>query len=117
MHSRRNHADVFGIRRDVLTTLCKQVDHQGGSVTRIKRLIAVVAAALTLATMGSGGALAETNGGGNSANAPGQAKAGENCSNTINRQSANEVSAGGGPKAGVLAPTNCDHFFGSPGKP
>jgi hypothetical protein len=86
-------------------------------MTRIKTLIAVSVAALTLAAMGSGGALASTNGGGNSANAPGQAKAEENCSNTIDRQSANEVSAGGGPKAGVLAPTNCDHFFGSPGQP
>jgi len=27
------------------------------------------------------------------------------------------VAAGGGPKAGVVAPTNCDKFFGAPGKP
>ena len=86
-------------------------------MTRIKRLIVVAAAASTLAATGSGGALAQTNGGGNSANAPGQAKAGNNCGNTIDKQSGNGVSAGGGPKDGVLAPTNCDHFFGAPGKP
>jgi len=50
-------------------------------------------------------------GGGNSGDAPGQAKAAENCSQTIDRQIENGVSAGGGKKAGVLAPTNCDHFF------
>jgi hypothetical protein len=30
---------------------------------------------------------------------------------SIGKQSANGVSAGGGPKAGVPAPTNCDHFY------
>ena len=33
------------------------------------------------------------------------------CGNTIARQSENGVTAGGGPKAGIPAPTNCDHFF------
>ncbi len=41
----------------------------------------------------------------------------DNCSATVDRQSVNGVSAGGGPKAGVPAPTNCDKFFGAPGKP
>jgi hypothetical protein len=36
---------------------------------------------------------------------------GANCSNTIERQTERGVAAGGGPKAGFLAPTNCDHFF------
>jgi hypothetical protein len=33
------------------------------------------------------------------------------CGDTIARQSDNGVTAGGGPKAGIPAPTNCDHFF------
>ena len=41
----------------------------------------------------------------------------ENCGATIDRQTAGGVAAGGGPKEGVPAPTNCDHFFGAPGKP
>ena len=82
-------------------------------MSRIKAAVAVSGVALALAVSG-GSALAQTNGGGNSSNAPGQAKAAANCGNTIDRQSANGVSAGGGPKAGVPAPTNCDHFFQTP---
>jgi hypothetical protein len=37
------------------------------------------------------------------------------CEASIDKQSANGVSAGGGPKAGVPAPTNCDHFYQSNG--
>jgi hypothetical protein len=37
------------------------------------------------------------------------------CQNNISKQSANGVTAGGGPKAGILAPTNCDHFFQASG--
>jgi hypothetical protein len=33
------------------------------------------------------------------------------CENNIDKQSAKKVAAGGGPKAGIPAPTNCDHFF------
>ena len=33
------------------------------------------------------------------------------CEKNIDKQTAKGVSAGGGPKAGVPAPTNCDHFF------
>ena len=33
------------------------------------------------------------------------------CDATIDRQTAGGVSAGGGPKAGVPAPTNCDHYY------
>jgi hypothetical protein len=40
----------------------------------------------------------------------------ENCIATIIRQSERGVFAGGGPKAEIPAPTNCDHFFGAPGK-
>jgi hypothetical protein len=37
------------------------------------------------------------------------------CEKNIDKQTAKGVSAGGGPKAGVPAPTNCDHFFQSSG--
>ena len=33
------------------------------------------------------------------------------CGDVIARQSDKGVAAGGGPKAGIPAPTNCDHFF------
>ncbi len=79
----------------------------------IKKSTAV--AALTMSLLFSGGsALAVSNGGGNSGNAPGQANAMENCEATIDRQIEKGVSAGGGKKAGVLAPTNCDKFFNQP---
>ena len=35
----------------------------------------------------------------------------EGCLNTVITQSETGVEAGGGPKEGVLAPTNCDHYF------
>ena len=38
-------------------------------------------------------------------------KAVQHCTDTIIRQTEREIEAGGGPKAGILAPTNCDHFF------
>jgi hypothetical protein len=38
-------------------------------------------------------------------------KAVEKCFANIDKQTAKEISAGGGPKAGVPAQTNCDHFF------
>jgi hypothetical protein len=38
-------------------------------------------------------------------------KAVANCEANITKQALNGVSAGGGPKAGIPAPTNCDHFF------
>jgi hypothetical protein len=41
----------------------------------------------------------------------------ENCDSTVDRQTEGDVSAGGGPKEDVPAPTNCDHFYGAPGKP
>jgi hypothetical protein len=35
----------------------------------------------------------------------------ENCGGVIMTQSDAGIEAGGGPKEGILAPTNCDHFF------
>lgn len=54
-------------------------------------------------------------GGGNSSNAPGQANALDNCEAAVMTQSDAGVSAGGGPKAGVPAPANCDHYFQTTG--
>jgi hypothetical protein len=44
-------------------------------------------------------------------NAPGQQKAFSNCVSVILGQTGKGITAGGGPKAGIPAPTNCDHFF------
>jgi len=38
----------------------------------------------------------------------------EACGNTVDRQTEKGVAAGGGPKADIPAPTNCDHFFQAP---
>jgi hypothetical protein len=38
-------------------------------------------------------------------------KAVENCERNIDKQSEKGIAAGGGKKEGILAPTNCDHFF------
>jgi hypothetical protein len=65
----------------------------------------------------AGTALAETNGGGKSGDAPGQANAGANCTNVWQNLQANLI-AGGGPKSQPVGdppfttgPTNCDHFW------
>jgi hypothetical protein len=76
----------------------------------------VTCAALGLGAV-SAGAFSNPGSNGNAANAPGQATAKANCSAAFDRQDANGVSAGGGPKAGEPGPLNCDHFFGAPGKP
>lgn len=34
-----------------------------------------------------------------------------NCAEVVAKQAAKGIAAGGGPKEGILAPTNCDHFF------
>jgi hypothetical protein len=56
-------------------------------------------------------ALALSNGGGNSADAPGQANAKENCHQAYVGQNARGVQAGGGPKAAETGPLNCDHYW------
>jgi hypothetical protein len=56
-------------------------------------------------------ASAQTNGGGNSANAPGQERAQANCIHVWSEIQADLV-AGGGPKTELVSgPTNCDHFW------
>jgi hypothetical protein len=64
---------------------------------------------------------AESNGGGNSANAPGQVNAKANCSAVYHNQFDNGVLAKGGPKSGYgdpafNTPDNCDHYYGAPGQ-
>ena len=80
-------------------------------MTRTKLLAAVAAAALA-ATTGASNATAFNP---DNPNTPPVAI--DNCFANIEKQAAKGVSAGGGPKAGVPAPTNCDKFFGAPGKP
>ena len=71
---------------------------------------------LTLALVLTGPAALAIPGLGESEGAPGQEIALQNCIDTIIRQSEAGVAAGGGPKAGVPAPTNCDKFFNPSGE-
>jgi hypothetical protein len=79
----------------------------------MRRVIVIVS--LTLALVLTGPAALAIPGLGESEGAPGQEIALQNCMDTITRQSEAEITAGGGPKAGVLAPTNCDKFFNPSG--
>jgi hypothetical protein len=80
-------------------------------MTRTKLLAAIAAAGIAV-TAGASSATAYNP---DNPNTPQVAI--DNCGANVEKQSANGVSAGGGPKAGILAPTNCDKFFGAPGKP
>ena len=71
---------------------------------------ALLSLALALAG-GSTSFAAAPPGAGKSAAAPGQARAAANCSATVGRQVAKGVAAGGGKKAGIPGPANCDHSF------
>jgi hypothetical protein len=87
----------------------------------MKRIITVLTIAALMAVMmvaGAGYAFAYANpdNQGNASNAPGQENAIENCVQNIEKQTENDVSAGGGPKEDVPAPTNCDKFFPPPGQ-
>jgi hypothetical protein len=77
----------------------------------MKKWIAFIAVALF-----SGGAIAASNGGGNSANAPGQANAIANCGANIAKQNANgqtgaNTGSANDSKQLNTAVTNCDHFW------
>jgi hypothetical protein len=87
----------------------------------MKRMAVVVASMAAVVLGASGNAIAQTNGGGNSANAPGQERAASQCENVWSNLQA-ELRAGGGPKSGPSVgpigtfpdgsgPTNCDHFW------
>ena len=86
-------------------------DLRSALVNRTKPFAAVAAAAFAL-TAGAPGAFAYAP---DNPNTPQVAI--EKCEATIGTQSDLGVAAGGGQKAGVVAPTNCDKFFGAPGKP
>jgi hypothetical protein len=75
-----------------------------------KRALGIVAAsAFAIAAIGAPAA-AFTNGGGNSADAPGQANAFENCLAVLAKQYEKGVIPGNGAHAGDAA-TNCDHYW------
>ena len=80
-------------------------------MSRTKLLAAVAAAALSVAA----GASSATAYNPNNPHTPQVAI--DKCTANIDKQIAKGISAGGGPKAGELGPTNCDKFFGAPGKP
>jgi hypothetical protein len=68
--------------------------------------------------LGSGHALAQSPGNGNSGNAPGQGVAAFQCGVVIYRQETYGPETGGGPKStdpNFSGPTNCDHFWQSSG--
>ena len=84
------------------------------------RTVSTIVAIIALALATASGGLAQSNGGDNSATAPGQEEAAANCENVWSNIQLTLV-AGGGPKSlpvdvggGVIAnsgPTNCDHFW------
>jgi hypothetical protein len=67
----------------------------------MKRILAAAAVATATALVGAAAAPASA----------ANDTSGVNCESVINMQTANGVLALGGPKADILAPTNCDHFF------
>ena len=80
-------------------------------MTRTK-LVAALAAAGIAVSAGASSATAY-----NPANPNTPQVAIDKCGANIDKQIARGTTAGGGPKAGELGPTNCDKFFGAPGKP
>ncbi len=81
----------------LLRTLGAGAERQMGAVMR--RLLAVTGLALSMALATAVPAAAQTD------------KSMQNCGRVIEKQSEKGIVAGGGPKAGIPAPTNCDHFF------
>ena len=76
---------------------------------RIFGSIFVAIAILVAASPGNAFASANPANNGKAADAPGQAKATDNCTRAIINQSDNGVA--GGHQQSVFEPTNCDHFF------
>ncbi len=87
----------------------------------MRRLLTGFALAVLLSGAGTTSALAMTNGGGTSGDAPGQVRAEDQCEAVWSVLQA-DLRAGGGPKWGVSegpvgtypegsGPTNCDHFW------
>ena len=76
---------------------------------RVILLICSCAVAAVLAPAASGYAFSDANG--KAFEAPGLEQAVAQCGKVIDLQTMREIVAGGGPKAGIPAPVNCDHFF------
>jgi hypothetical protein len=76
-----------------------------------KFIRAATVLAVTVALGAPSGALAFSNGGGNSGSAPGQENAISNCDKAIAKQISRGVQSGGGPKSSEAGPLNCDHFW------
>lgn len=87
----------------------------------MRRKAFVVVLAMLALGLFAAPAWAQSNGKGNSSNAPGQAQAEANCMDVWSELQADLV-AGGGPKShpvesigSTSGPTNCDHFWQSEG--
>lgn len=87
----------------------------------MRRLLTGLVLAVLLSGVGTNSAFAITNGGGTSADAPGQTRAEEQCEAVWSSLQA-DLRAGGGPKSGASdgpigtypegsGPANCDHFW------
>lgn len=87
----------------------------------MRRLLVVLALAVLLSGAGTTSAVAMTNGGGASGDAPGQVRAEDQCE-TVWSVLQEDLRARGGPKSGISegpigtypegsGPTNCDHFW------
>ena len=98
------------------------VEMEGRNHQMLKRLVGIFAGGLLLMAvavpaMGGSSAEAFSNGGGNSATAPGQANAIQNCINNITNQNTNGqtgLATGNNDhdnKVLNTAVTNCDHFW------
>ncbi len=101
------------------TTMTVATEEIGGG-TLFRRMILVLVAAALMAVMmavmsAPAFAFANPDSNGNAGSAPGHTQAWDNSRQTIRTQTANDVSAGGGPKQGILAPTNSDHYYQSYG--
>ena len=96
-----------------------QPQDRGALLKRIiSTIVAIVALALATANVG----LAQSNGGGKSGDAPGQAQAGDQCFRAFLHLFEGGVAARGGPKYALetgetpgIAPLNCDHFWQNAG--
>ncbi len=84
----------------------------------MRRALVTVGVAVLVSIAGASGALAFSGGGGKSEDAPGQARAQEQCFSAFLRQYESGVAARGGPKNAFdsgetpgIGPLNCDHYW------
>lgn len=70
-------------------------------------MVVLIMTAMMVASAGSAFASANNP---NGSKGSGQEQATSNCNGNVGKQGTNGVKAGGGPKEGVLGPTNCDHL-------